>query len=135
MKSGILCLVPLKIFPQIWYIAYIRLPLIFFTQHTTDSSQPHPGNHGPQLKKYGIEAAGETTDISQPWSYRCPDVNDTDNKASAGITLGMGSANERRRYLVTPSLIGWAHTQNDTSSVAAELTKIIWSNIDAVTET
>ena len=27
--------------------------------------------------------------------------------------LGMGSANERRRYYVTPSLIGWTHTQND----------------------
>ena len=25
----------------------------------------------------------------------------------------MGSANERRRYNVTSSLIGWAHTQND----------------------
>ena len=31
-----------------------------------------------------------------------------------GIILGMGSANERRRYIVTSSLIGWAHTQNGT---------------------
>ena len=30
-----------------------------------------------------------------------------------GIILSMGSANERRRYYVTPSLIGWTHTQND----------------------
>ena len=30
-----------------------------------------------------------------------------------GIILGMGSANERRRYNVTSSLIGRAHTQND----------------------
>ena len=30
-----------------------------------------------------------------------------------GIILGMGSANERRRYYVTPPLIGRAHTQND----------------------
>ena len=29
------------------------------------------------------------------------------------IILGMGSANERRRYIVTSFLIGWAHTQND----------------------
>ena len=29
--------------------------------------------------------------------------------------LCMGSANERRRYSVTSSLIGWAHTQNDPS--------------------
>ena len=31
----------------------------------------------------------------------------------SGIILGMGSANERRRYLVTPPLIGWVHSQND----------------------
>ena len=30
-----------------------------------------------------------------------------------GIILGMGSANERRCYIVMSSLIGWAHTQND----------------------
>ena len=29
------------------------------------------------------------------------------------IILGMGSANERRRYIVTPSLIGRAHSHND----------------------
>ena len=31
------------------------------------------------------------------------------------IILGIGSTNERRRYNVTTSLIGWAHTQNDPS--------------------
>ena len=38
------------------------------------------------------------------------------NGEAANITkiiLGMGSANERRRYIVTPPLIDWAHTQND----------------------
>ena len=30
----------------------------------------------------------------------------------AGVILVMGSANERQRYIVTSSLIGWAHTQN-----------------------
>ena len=30
------------------------------------------------------------------------------------IILGMGSANEEQRYIIiTLSLIGWAHTQND----------------------
>ena len=29
------------------------------------------------------------------------------------ISLSMGSANERRCYCVTPSLIGWAHSQTD----------------------
>ena len=28
----------------------------------------------------------------------------------AGLFLGLHSANERRRYKVTPSLIGWAQT-------------------------
>ena len=31
---------------------------------------------------------------------------------SSGIILGMVSANERRRYYVTPSLIGSAHAQS-----------------------
>ena len=31
----------------------------------------------------------------------------------SGFILGMGSANERRRYIVTSSLIGWAHTQKE----------------------
>ena len=30
-----------------------------------------------------------------------------------GIIMHMRPANERRRYNVTSSLIGWAHTQND----------------------
>ena len=33
--------------------------------------------------------------------------------AKIKVTIGMGSANERRRYIVTSSLIGWVHTQND----------------------
>ena len=35
------------------------------------------------------------------------------------ITLGMGSASERRCYIVTPRLIGWAHTQSDLRYVMA----------------
>ena len=31
----------------------------------------------------------------------------------SGIILGMGSANERRRYIVTLSLTGWTHAKND----------------------
>ena len=30
-----------------------------------------------------------------------------------GIMLCMSSANEKRRYIATPPLIGWAHTQQD----------------------
>ena len=32
---------------------------------------------------------------------------------STGISLGMRPANGRRRYIVTTSLIGWAHTKID----------------------
>ena len=39
------------------------------------------------------------------------DIQGTD----VGIILGVGSANERKCNYVTPSLIGWAHTQNDPS--------------------
>ena len=31
-----------------------------------------------------------------------------------GIILCMGSVSERRRYVVTLALFGWAHTQNDS---------------------
>ena len=40
------------------------------------------------------------------WSTNCWNID-------AGIILGMGSADERRRYNVTSSLIGWTHAQND----------------------
>ena len=32
---------------------------------------------------------------------------------SSVFILGMGSANERRRYIVTSSHIVWSHTKND----------------------
>ena len=32
------------------------------------------------------------------------------NTVVAGLILGLRPANERRRYKVTPSLIGWAQT-------------------------
>ena len=35
------------------------------------------------------------------------------------IPVGMGSTNERRRYFVTPSLISWAHTHNDPCDVSS----------------
>ena len=35
------------------------------------------------------------------------------NHECVGIIVCMRPANERRRYSVTPSLIGWAHTHND----------------------
>ena len=31
---------------------------------------------------------------------------------ATGLILGLRSANERRRYKVRPSLIGWAQTKN-----------------------
>ena len=41
------------------------------------------------------------------------DNNCSYEQSSSGIILGVGSANERRRYNVTLSLIGWTHAQND----------------------
>ena len=37
-------------------------------------------------------------------------LHDGDKDTYAGFILGLRSANERRRYKVTPSLIGWAQT-------------------------
>ena len=39
----------------------------------------------------------------------------------------MGSANKRRRYIVTSSLIGWAHTQNDIPDIGDD--KIIFLKV------
>ena len=52
--------------------------------------------------------------VTRP-SYDCPSVSEVTEYiwVKSGIILGMGSANERRRYIVTASLIGWTHTQND----------------------
>ena len=41
---------------------------------------------------------------------------------SAGIILAMGSTKERRYYIVM-SLIGWAHTQNDSWSAISPVHK------------
>ena len=59
----------------------------------------------------------------------------------SGIILCMGSVSERQRYIVTSSLIGWAHTQNDPAIFVKGLKYsgwtgsstwlfISWSNID-----
>ena len=52
-------------------------------------------------------------DLGENWScyngWHCILLADT----TAGIILWMRPANERWRYTVTPSLIGWAHTQYD----------------------
>ena len=35
------------------------------------------------------------------------------NMSLPGVIMGLGSANERRRYIVMSSLIGWMHTRNE----------------------
>ena len=53
------------------------------------------------------------------WTYGAPsgisNIMYTTGGSSqgAGIGLGMRPANERRRYIVTTSLIGWTHTETD----------------------
>ena len=49
-------------------------------------------------------------------------VNMTDRGYSlAGISLGMRPANERRRYNVKTSLMGWAHTSTDPLDSEGEI--------------
>ena len=48
-------------------------------------------------------------------------INQYQQNGTAWIILCMGSANETRCYIVTSSLIGWAHTQNDTGSAVPML--------------
>ena len=43
------------------------------------------------------------------------------NYSCSGIVFSMCSANERLRYIVTSSVIGWAHTQNDTCFQSARI--------------
>ena len=47
------------------------------------------------------------------------------NNIVAGIVLWMRPANERWRYTVTPSFIGWAHTQNDPCSGCKSIVSVI----------
>ena len=42
--------------------------------------------------------------VDKVWLFHVPD------HMRSGLILGLRSANERRRYKVTPSLIGWAQT-------------------------
>ena len=56
-----------------------------------------------------------------PWSGTCVGMFPSVCLPSTGIILGiyMSSANERRCYNVTSSLIVWAHTQNDACRTEA----------------
>ena len=46
-------------------------------------------------------------------AYLLTTVSPLSSLIISGIILCIGSANERRRYTVTSSLIGWAHTENN----------------------
>ena len=60
-----------------------------------------------------IEAASLLGDVN--WGVINCHVNLCGRKmeGKAGIILWMRTANERRRYIVTSSLTGWTHSQND----------------------
>ena len=45
-----------------------------------------------------------------PSNQNCYEKKIPKSTTVPGISLGMHPANERRRYIVTTSLIGWAHT-------------------------
>ena len=46
-----------------------------------------------------------------------------------GIILYKPPANERRRYIVTSSLIGWTHTQNDPQITSEMRNDILFHRI------
>ena len=48
------------------------------------------------------------------WSKKAYAMEPQHNTVYSGIILVMGSANEKRCYIVMPPLIGWAHTKNDS---------------------
>ena len=60
----------------------------------------------PRIFTFLFDIVMKNTKAYVPWS----------TTLLAGIILGVGSASERRRYNVTLSLIGGAHTQNDACS-------------------
>ena len=47
----------------------------------------------------------------------------------AWIILDMSSVNERRRYNVSSSLIGWAHTQNDPVRDVTVMHVLLWNSV------
>ena len=48
--------------------------------------------------------------------------------STPGTILGMDSVNKRRRYMVSPSLIGWFHTQNDSRTLEWRHMRVWMSN-------
>ena len=70
----------------------------------------------PRLYKPGLIWAmtmAQNSLIQQRSSLLTGNLRQTSWCAISGNILGMGSANERRRFIITPPLIGWVHTQND----------------------
>ena len=88
----------------------ISICLIFMDPYDDRSSNPDPW--------FPSKCWNGGFVILIPRSASCFSVNPChrpfENKHyTTGIILGMGSSNKRRRYIVTSSLIDWAHTKND----------------------
>ena len=49
--------------------------------------------------------------------FLCSTFGDGSMEYTSGIILCTYTANERRCYIVTPPLMGWAYTQNDLSLI------------------
>ena len=69
---------------------------------------------------YGLAGCGDngrdTIEIGSSKSLRCLISNHYLNQWDiSGLILGLCPVNERGRYKVTPSLIGWAQTKNQPS--------------------
>ena len=79
-----------------------------------DSVATKKGNYGAEYLKY-LSSLQRIFHKIYTWYWRVCFiwVKLSAMNRDAGISLGMRPANERRRYNVTTSLIGWAHTQTD----------------------
>ena len=87
---------------------------IFFTGIFFDSSFTHSfGFICNDSKPVSLFCSGYHHDELQNRIFRIPSqLSYSSLTPYSGIFLRMGSANERRRYIVTSSLIGWAHTHS-----------------------
>ena len=81
-------------------------------------SAPDGPHVGPM--NFAMREGGQEITISKSMTWGLPHNNKTLGNIDcpgtfnleAGIVLDVDSTNERRCYVVTPPLIGWAHTQN-----------------------
>ena len=69
------------------------------------------------LELYNRELGFVVISTYDVWLRAAASFHPVQGPASTGLILGLYPANGRRRYKVTPSLIGWAQTSNQSCSI------------------